>query len=511
MKFSERIRLAVAAFRLTGGVELPVSGRSSVETTGMGGMLAAYLTGFASVSPVINFDILRTLKNFAIFNPDISQGIGNIVDLGNTGHQLAIDAASPTLAETAVNRLNESASRIFPNAAGVDGLINQYFWSTAIFGAVSSEDVVDLRARRVDRVVMVPVELIRFFYNKETDRYDAYQRSAGSLLSPGVGQKLGMVQLNPETYKYYALSTIENSPYAKPPFTAAVEPILQGQIPIMENIRYMAQKVGLMGFVDYSAAKPPQRAGEDPDQYAKRCTDYISDLAKALDGKLNRGMLVHTNEAKVDHTPVTTGAAGVDQVNQISEQQIMSGVGQPPVFFGRTDSSTETYAEVVYQILLGQVANMRRLPKRRMERTYMLDLMLAGIAVDGVTMTFNKPHSKNALSEAQTDSTIQATMIERVRTGLVSPDDGAQELGYETWFDPTLIAGGMTFTATTRQAAVQDRRTINLSFDKAKQRYVFQPERLEVNSERRTVNSEDAVAAGNVFSIVKKKAVCNSH
>jgi len=503
MKFLERIKLAMAAFAANGGgVGLPPSGRSSVETTGFGGMMAAYLTGFAAVSPVIDWDILKTLKNFAIFNPDISQGIENIIDLGNTGHQLSVDAANASVAETAVNRLNETAARIYPNAAGVDGLINQMFWSVGWSGAIATEDVVDLNARRVDRVVMVPVEMIRFFYNKETDRYDAYQRAPGAFLNQNVaGQKLGMVQLNPETFKYYALSTIENSPYAKPPATAAVEAILQGQIPIMENIRWMAQKVGLMGFVDYMANKPTQRPGESPDEYSARCTQFIKDLSTKLgDGALNRGLLVHLNDAKVDHTPVTTGASGVDQVNQISEQQVLSGVGQPPVFFGRTDSSTETFADVVYKILLGKVGNITRLPKRRMEQTYRLDLMLAGINVNGVTMTFNKAYSRDALADANAAAAIQATAIERVRTGLITPDEGAQELGYESWFDPTLIAGGLTFTAVTRQSARPTTHTINLSFNKDRQRYVYRPEVIELASE-----DGDSLPGTTVVPFIKKK------
>lgn len=503
-EFLERLKTATAVMFRGGApaVQLPSSGRSSVETTGLGGMMSSYLTGFSSVSPVIDWEMLRTLKHFSIFNPDMSQFIANIVDLGNTGHQLSVDAASSTVAETAVNRLNESAARIYPNAAGVDGLINQYFASVAWSGALSSEDVVDLRGRRVDRVVMVPVEQVRFFYNKDTDRYDAYQRTAGSLTTPGAnapGGKPGMLQLNPETYKYYALSTIENSPYAKPPASAAIEAILQGQIPIMENLRWAARKYGILGIVAVSVAPIKQKPNETDDEYRLRMEAHIKNYAQNLSGNFNQGLIVLPKPNTIDTTTLATNGAGFAELNTVNEQQVMSAFGQPPAFFGRTDSSTETYANVVYNILLGQVSNIRRLPKRRMERTYMLDLMLAGITVNGVTMTFNKAHSRDALGEAQTDSVVQAGTIERVRTGMISPDEGAQEAGYESWFDPSLIAGGITFTATTRQSAGTPRHTIRLSFDKDKQRYTYRPEVIELASE------DDEDAGRNVVQFIKKK------
>ncbi|MEO8649817.1 MAG: hypothetical protein ABI539_11685, partial [Acidobacteriota bacterium] len=233
MKFWDRLQIAVAAFKGVGGIDLPDSGRSSEET--LSGAMSAYFGSFGSVSPIIDFDMLKTLKCFWLYNPDFSQYIANVVNLGNPGHEVSVEAASDATVEKAVTRLNEAASRIYRHGVGVDGLLNQYLTSVAWSGAVSSEDVVDLTAGRVEKVVLVPVEQIRFLYDQETDTYNAYQRA--SVLRRTDRTAFGLIKLNPETYKYYALSTVENSPYAKPPGTAAVEAILEGQKPLMENIR----------------------------------------------------------------------------------------------------------------------------------------------------------------------------------------------------------------------------------------------------------------------------------
>jgi hypothetical protein len=136
---------------------------------------------FGSISPVINFEMLKVLKCFSLYNPDFTQYIANVVNLGNPGHQLAVDAKSDAIAEAAVNRLNEASARIYRQGVGVDGLINQYLTSLTWSGAISSEDVVNFAAGRVEKVVIVPVEQIRFRYNKDTDNYDPYQRAVNLL------------------------------------------------------------------------------------------------------------------------------------------------------------------------------------------------------------------------------------------------------------------------------------------------------------------------------------------
>jgi hypothetical protein len=501
MTFWERLRIAWATFRRTGGLELPDAGRSSEET--LSGYLSAYLGSIGSVSPVIDFTMLECLKKLWLYNPDISQYVANIVNLGNPGHTLSVDARNDSVAEAAVERLNESASRIYRIGVGVDGLINQYLTSIAWSGAVSSEDVVNFAAGRVEKVVLVPVEQIRFRYNNETDDYDPYQRALNLKRRDGDRDWLGMIRLNSETYKYYALSTVENSPYAKPPATAAVEAILEAQKPIMENIRFMAQKVGLLGLVAVGVAPPAKRGGESENEYQARAKTYLKAITESLDGNFNKGLVVTYRDQAVEHTSVSGEASGVYEINRISEEQIMSAVAMPPVFFGRTDSSTETFADVVYSILVAQTANMQRLPKRRMERTYRLDLRLGGIDVDGVSLTFNKAHSRNAKDDAATDAIKLKTVIDKVNAGLISPDEGAQELGYETWFDEDLIDGELPLSQSQGRLTRQNkRRTLTLTFDKRSQRYRYQPERIEIWS-----GSEEEDGANNVVPIIKKKAL----
>ena len=114
----------------------------------------------------------------------------------------------------------------------------------------------------------------------------------------------------------------------------------------------------------------------------------------------------------------------------------------------------------------------------------MLDLRLGGIDVDGVSLQFNKAHSRNALQEAQTEEQRLQTVLEKIRTGLITPDEGAQDLGQESWFNEELLFADQTppATATGNQdnQLQKTMRRVTLRFDKESQRYRYQPERIEI-------------------------------
>lgn len=495
MNFVDRVKIAWAAFRAVGGIELPDAGRSSDET--LGGTMTAYAASFGSISPVIDFEMLKVLKCFWLYNPDFSQYIANIVNLGNPGHQLSVEAKSDATIEQAITRLNESSSRIYKHGVGVDGLLNQYLTSVAWSGAISSEDVVNFAARRVEKVVLVPVEQIRFRYNKDLDTYEPYQQTSTFIRRQDLRTSFGLIPLNQETYKYYALSTVENSPYAKPPGTAAVEPILEGQKPIMENIRFMAQKFGLLGLVTAAVTPPPRKPGEIEAEYQARATSYLKNVAKALEGEFNKGLLVTFKDQKLDHTNIAEGATGVYDVNRISEEQIFSGLATMPGFHGRTDATTETFADVVYYLLTAQTGNMQRIVKRRQEQTYRLDLRMGGIEVDSVSLAFDKAHSRNALGEAQTDEIKLRTVLEKVKSGLIDPDAGAQELGEESWHDVEMLFGVLNPEPAAKSQSMK--KIVTLSFDKQSQRYKPQTRPIQIWS-------GETDTADNVVPILKKKA-----
>lgn len=467
----------LGSFRRYNGLELPDAGRSSVEDN-LAQALGRALSQFGGLQPEVSFEYLALLKQLMVWNPLMAQFVANVVNLGNTGHQIVVEARTAAIAEAALKRINESAARLWPHGAGVDGLINQYFIDIAWSGALSSEDEVNFRAARVEKVVLVPVEQIRFTWDGQN--YLPHQLPKNALANTNIG---GMIPLNAETYRYFALTTVGNSPYAKPPATAAIEDLIGPYCDGKANLKNVLKKYGLLGFASMQVTAPTTRPGrETDDEYHARAKSYLGKIIAAVKDNWQNGLLVMFRDQKLDFHNVTGTAQGVKDIFEIIEGGIFNGFGMQPSLFGRVHSTTETFADVVWSQLDAQVSNIRRLPKRRMERTYNLDLTLAGIQVNGVTMKFNRTPSRNALAEAQSEQVKVAIALEKARAGIISADQAAQELGYDSAFDPDLLSDQSGVAAQLR--ALKSRAgasfVATFRFDRNAQQYRFEPSVIEL-------------------------------
>lgn len=468
-----RLQQWLQSFRVGVGLDLPESGRSSVEDT-LGAQFTSALTQFGGLQPEIDFKYLELLRQYMVWNPLLNQFIENIKNLGNTGHHLSVDAGSQQQVEAASGRINETANRLWTQGAGIEGLINQYFVDLAWSGAISSEDVVNLAAKRVEKVVVVPVEQIRFTWDGVN--YLPHQQPKHII---GGSAKNGMIPLNTETYRYFALSTIGNSPYAKPPATAALEdlsgPIADGK----ENLKRVIQKFGLLGFAALQVAPKPQKANETDEEYQSRMKAYLGRVMNAVQGSFAKGLLAMFRDQKLEFSSVTGNATGLKDVWEILEAQAFNGTAMMPSFYGRVHSTTETFADVTYALLDAQATNFRRPPKRRLERTYGLDLMLAGIPFNAVNVKFNRTPSRNALKDAQAERAKIEAVILKAKNGIISPDQAAQELGYESAFDPEMLGGIAQELQPIK--AKQNSFTAQFKYSNALNRYQYIPERIELS------------------------------
>ena len=140
--------------------------------------------------------------------------------------------------------------------------------------------------------------------------------------------------------------------------------------------------------------------------------------------------------------------------------------------------------------------------KRRQERTNRLDLMLAGIQVDGVSMQFNRVESRNALQKVRAEKIHQAMVLERARAGIISPDEAAQELGYDSAFDPELLSSQPEVAQELRAKRRANAHGFSATyrFDRAAQRYRFKSSTIEIASEPGEADQD------NVLKLLKKKA-----
>jgi len=471
---AELARVAASA----GGFVPPAVARSSIETpTSLSGAMSGFSSSFSTLSPVIPPSYLDFIQLMAVVNPIIADIVRKNVTLSNTGHSLIVTDAPDRQVEIAVAELNRLAPIIYPGSAGVDGLFGHYFYQLATTGALSSEDVLTDDLRGVRRVALVPVRSIAHKY--EDGQYVQYQTGALSAA--------GGVRLDPATYHYFAADTLENSPYAIPPLVSAIRAVLI-QNDMMDSFEFIMRKLGMMGLVVAKVTPPPRKSGESDKEYMRRVRDYLGDVGAALGDNYRKGMLVFPNDIDVENKAVSTaGAASVESLMKIINQNIFSGAHSDPGLHGFNYGTTETFARVVYTEMVNGQAFNRLLVKRRQEATYRLHLLLALKGLQpNVAVVFKDPPSLNPNIEELADTYKVSNTIKKVQGGYITPDQGAQEMGYDSAADPEralmapAAAGGLPFGLS------RDRRAPARAFrfNAHLQRYEFARPRIEVQGAR---------------------------
>lgn len=380
------------------------------------------------INPLVPFSFIESIEVLSIVNPDVSQMVSNVIQLGNTGHFVEVTTGDGTQARAAIDALHETAKRIYPLSAGVDGLVNALLGQCARGGALSLECVFgrDL-SQGIQEVVLVPVKSIRWYRDKRM-QLRPYQKVKDTMLTIPEDE---YVALNPLTYIYYHLDAIEDNPYGIPPVSAALASVSL-QMDMMKNLANVVRKVGLVGFISVLINAPTIKRGESDESYRQRLEQYIEEASSRITANYSDGVFVgFRGQHEISVQSLTADVRGLDSIMQINEEQIFSGVKSDPAMHGRTYSTTETYAGVVFDKLLASLEGYRRLVRRALERMYTLELRTKGVQVTDVNIIFkpSKPLNELQAHQAYTQKTLNAD--HDFRAGLLDWIGYARELGYD--------------------------------------------------------------------------------
>ena len=499
MTIYQRFRLAYQQFLASGKEQFPLTGfpetgRSSVEPNNTA--LSVFNNKYGYINPIFDIELINAISKLALYNPDFSQFIRNLISLGNQGHKINVVARDDSQVTNVIERINDRAADLYANG-GVDGLLNQYGRQLAEKGAVSSEDVVDIAGRQVRKVVIVPVDQIRFRYNPETDDFDALQLAVNYL-----GAKGNLVDLNKLTYAYFPWCVPENSPYAIPPGLAAVETIINSQSVILDSIPDITNRKRILGLISVLINPPRTMANESESETTARANRLLAAWKAALSGNISQGLLIAFKGTQVQHTQTSGDSQGFNELHQISEDQVFSGLNMPSWLANRAGGITDSFAKVVWEAYKADTRNVWKPAKRRHERTLRLDCNLAGLNFDSISLNFNRMPSLNPNHDAQAERNQVDTVLIKIRAGFISPDDGAMELGYESCFDATLMFDNPELA---KQLQSIKGKESNSKFVSAAAIYNPETNRYRIQREQLTLAEEKFQPRDNVIDLVKKK------
>lgn len=392
----------------TVNVAIPVEDRQSSQTSDE--------TFTGTLERPFPFEFFEIIDQLILKTPDLSQAVKKTIQIGNSGHRVEFDGLSQAQSEKAQEEIQSLSRKILKYSAGMDNLVNLLFRQAITKGAISIEIVPSLNFDSVEKIVFVPLKRIRFI--KENGEYIPVQDIPGK--EP--------IVLNPEQYIYIPLESEENSPYGIPPFISALKTVFIQEDGV-NNLKSIVKKFGLLGFI-FAQKRIPHNEGKTEYEYKKFLSESLKEFSDSFRQNFNSGVAVSYDDVSINHNSLTGDARGVSDIFQLIEQQIASGIDIDPALLGRTYSTTETYAGVVYHAFLSSINNTRRLIKRALEKIFLMHLIYLNYPVKKVKVIFNPDKSLNPEKEATAEKIKIENVILKINAGLIDRDTGAKELGY---------------------------------------------------------------------------------
>lgn len=431
---------STAPFKVT--VKKPISTPSTVDTSALptnGGRqsypdgintLGGFLAELSFIQPDFPTQILEALEKLAMYHGDVSQAVENIVALGNTEYTIEFDdKVKDNDAKEMKARIADKEHEWYVYAGGLHSLINDLLAQVAIFGCLSAESIPTPSLDGVKKVAFVAPKHIRFKYNKETDSYDPYQHVPNGLSM--TADTAGLIKLNTITYKYQTLRRFSEKPYPVPPFLAAIFHINIDR-DMMDNMKHIIKKLGVLGFLEVLINAPKPKPNEDDIAYYNRSKKYLDDVVPEIEKGMTKGYVTGFKDRHEFNMHSTAqNLEGAKALVELNDTKMMTGLKQDPLMFGRNFSTTETLGRVILAKMTASISNYQNIVSTYLSTLFLLDLQLAGYNVTKVTVTFKKAMIGDRVKEAEAE----AKEIENARTlynmGIIDQTQVANRVGYE--------------------------------------------------------------------------------
>lgn len=347
------------------------------------------------IDPRFPRSALLEIERAVFTNPVLSQIHNLVINLANTGHIVEADEGIKEEISKLAEKLN------------TDSLVNSLFSQIILYGCISAEVVVSEKLDGIEKIHRVHPANVYFLYDEESDSFKPYQVVADKT-----------IELNPNTYLYIPLLTIDGSPYAIPPMLSALS-LVDTTENLIQELKSLANKIGLLGFLDISFPELPRSAAETETEYQKRAREFLQNTAQDIAENINKGILLHFEGTKVEFKDISTNASGLKEVMSLTEKWLIEGAKGQPALLGFSEGLTETWATVSLHIFISQLKNYQRLVERFLEYVYKLHLILAGYSFDDINVSFAEPPNFRAKEEEEARKLRVEWVIQLLQAGVI--------------------------------------------------------------------------------------------
>lgn len=314
-------------------------------------------------------------------NPDVSMSVWNFVRLANQGNEMQFYDVRNT--KTKLTYLNdewrEFASRVNEiSNAGLDGLIDQFHYSSFLLGAMGCE--VEVTPDRKDIYDVYPVK-------PKTIEWELKTIKGRKKWVPYQMQSFKKVYLDPSNANFFWVPA--DPDIGDPRGTLTMTPVLQAidfQMQILQDLQAVLHHQGW----------PKDFYSINLERMMTYCPQHIKNDSTKLDAWLKEQYNKVVNTLKsiqpdsdiVAFDDITRNAGqnnnpgrslDVRAINELVDVQVLNGAKQMGIFSNRISGNTETWGTVQFRIFCSGIASCQRGSKRLIEEIARLWLRVKGI------------------------------------------------------------------------------------------------------------------------------------
>ena len=383
------------------------------------------------LTPEYYIGLIPYIRKLVSINPNMSQALSNIVELGNTGHNIKFDPeVKPDQIVKMRQHLQEARKTWSYGKASADGITDKWMRQIMSSGALSVEWIPKPDLSGIQMVAAVNPETIRFSYDKRKNKYEAYQVVEGIMMDNPGNNNLN--KLNENTYKYYSINGDTDLPYAIPPYLSAIDP-LKTQRVMLDNIKFLMEQLGLAGFMEMLMDKPDQEGGESFEQYYARLDTFLDKAKERVKLGFRDGISVgYKGDTDFKFHSVSKSMGGVNEFFIMNEMLFSSGLNMDPSMMGRNYGTSESQITIVFTKLLSQLNTIQQMVAACWEYGYAMELRLAGFIFKTLTVEFNPSTALDELKYQQAEEIRIRNANQLYADGIISIEQYAQMVGYET-------------------------------------------------------------------------------
>lgn len=378
----------------------------------------------AALKPDWFIPFIPIIRKLVQSNQDIGQALQTVVSLGNTGHKVYFDPSVPPEQVDKMRAHLEKKQRKWAKLVpGIHGIVNRTFSQALISGAISIEWVPEKDLSGISHVVLVNPESIVFSHNSDYSGYRVFQKVMGSNLD-----NQDLVELNQTTYQYMAINGDGDSPYGCPPFLKSLGSVRSQKL-MLDNIDFVIEQLGLLGFVSVLIDQPEIADGESITAYTARMEATLDKAKTRVQEGYRDGCMVGFKDShEIEFNGINRDSAGALKLFENNELMLASGLNTDAAMLGRGYSTSESQITIVFTKLLSELKNAQLAQAKALEFGYRLELLLAGFDFEYLEVRFNRSTLQDEYKYQQGQE-IKIRNLHQLRVdGLIGQEDYADEM-----------------------------------------------------------------------------------